>query len=538
METETDWTDDGDVCYGWEQTRTEGTENVENDTNETRILIIPHVDEFEQVMHRVALECVELNSRSDLWLKWEHGSHENLHITMGISMDLTHLSTDQKNIIGLSAKYIVIRLALSKRTYWTEQPEVESITLSDSQASGLTFSFSWAIRHRLRTKWIPAILSQVSTYVLPQCTPSDIETVMEITSSSFHDAIDALTVSKCSVMDAVKLLEHCRNKTVPRKHSNMNVYIDIANHVSSYVKSAHQTCIVCDKKLQCVGFRPSVCDNDLCCYGFENFGFGFDMNTEIMKNTLVFDLLISLFISASQRKKLDFVNFSKDGISMDHTEIQQILETSCPSVFEMREMVMNGINVTEKLNELNSKLYAILRWLIISTRSYICELPPEKQISSMGTSHQFMLMTDTPEREEQFQKIKRSESSVYYAFHGSPTWCWYSILRVGLKNMSGTKYMTTGAVFGNGVYLAEHSSTSASYIKTDQSVGWSSSIFRTGFRCMAVCEVVGTPIDKSGSGIYVVPDEERIAARYLMIYPPETHIPNVSAQTLFNLQSR
>jgi hypothetical protein len=49
---------------------------------------------------------------------------------------------------------------------------------------------------------------------------------------------------------------------------------------------------------------------------------------------------------------------------------------------------------------------------------------------------------------------------------------------------------------------------------------------------MALCEVIGTPVDKSGTGIYVVPEEQRISARYFMIYTTTQPIPSIYAKTL------
>ena len=46
---------------------------------------------------------------------------------------------------------------------------------------------------------------------------------------------------------------------------------------------------------------------------------------------------------------------------------------------------------------------------------------------------------------------------------GSPLHSWYSISRNGLRNLSNTALMTTGAVHGAGVYLAMDSATAGAY---------------------------------------------------------------------------
>lgn len=72
---------------------------------------------------------------------------------------------------------------------------------------------------------------------------------------------------------------------------------------------------------------------------------------------------------------------------------------------------------------------------------------------SSAAGRQFKLFTNTFERELAFQKLKREQGS-FYMFHGSPFKNWHSIMRTCLQNFSNTKYMTTGAASGAGVYTA------------------------------------------------------------------------------------
>lgn len=53
----------------------------------------------------------------------------------------------------------------------------------------------------------------------------------------------------------------------------------------------------------------------------------------------------------------------------------------------------------------------------------------------------------------------------FLAFHGSGFGNWHAILRTGLRNLSGTSLMSTGAVYGSGIYLAADSNTSWGYSK-------------------------------------------------------------------------
>ncbi len=66
--------------------------------------------------------------------------------------------------------------------------------------------------------------------------------------------------------------------------------------------------------------------------------------------------------------------------------------------------------------------------IISSNRSHIVKLPKNKHIVSMGTPHQYVLLSAPPEKEDKFQQLKSTYGSVF-AFHGSRVENWHSILR-------------------------------------------------------------------------------------------------------------
>jgi hypothetical protein len=71
------------------------------------------------------------------------------------------------------------------------------------------------------------------------------------------------------------------------------------------------------------------------------------------------------------------------------------------------------------------------------------------------------------------QKVRR-------VFHGSTVVNWLSILRYGIRPMSGTRYQSSGNVYGNGIYVSDSIATSMMY--------------STGtMQIIAVCDLIDDP---------------------------------------------
>lgn len=95
----------------------------------------------------------------------------------------------------------------------------------------------------------------------------------------------------------------------------------------------------------------------------------------------------------------------------------------------------------------------------------------------------------------------------WYLFHGSHPSNWHSILRNGIKNMSHSSLMTTGAVYGPGIYSSDMLSVAYTYGANHECRG----------SYIAVIEL-REPYDgyKKAKGIYVLPDSVAFVPRYLL----------------------
>jgi hypothetical protein len=117
--------------------------------------------------------------------------------------------------------------------------------------------------------------------------------------------------------------------------------------------------------------------------------------------------------------------------------------------------------------------------------------------------------------EERIRQYKYPKNR-WFLFHGSPLGNWHSILRTGIKNMSNTRFMSSGAASGPGVYLTTALSTAMGYGTTGK------------ISCVAVVEVLSdpAPYDKGGC-VYVIPDDKILVARYLYRITNSSHMYSV-----------
>lgn len=501
-----------------------------DDCNKSLVKFPRSIDKL--INQRIELEFLELSSDPSFLCSFDSSDPLKISIILSKRFEFFNLSTTQQKILGIIYPFLSFKITFPRDEYWKDFPVVQFVYQAP-EINGYPdidhacpFVLSWPLKDRIRKTWSKDF---VKSYKATPYTATDVETVMETCCCSFATAVHALKESKYSRFDAIVAIQE-KGIPTPTIQPTTNVYMILMNCISSYVKKSHQLCIVCDEDIKSYGSRPSVCGKGLCSYTYDTLGLGFSLAAELIRDERTIDLFISLFISALEHKKLDFLEVDLSEIKLSYDEMYKILKENCPAVHELKHLALNGVDMKQVLDQLHEHLYSILRWLILTNRAYIKSLDADEQFSFSETPYQFTLVTDSPEREEAFSNLKKEEGKFFHAFHGSPACNWFSILRTGLKNLSNTRHMTTGASYGEGIYLAESSSTSEGYSKT--SIGWENSIFGKQLRCMALCEVVGERVDKSGSGIYVIPDEKRVSTRYLFVFPEKQSIQSVCANKI------
>lgn len=333
-----------------------------------------------------------------------------------------------------------------------------------------------------------------------------------------------------------KRLERYFAKNWPPTASN-HLFLDMITYAIDKISVCTKTCVICDTTLAFEMLKPSICDSALCTFSSEQYGLGQDVTAMLHYSPEVFDLLISATAAITARaisRAADAERFAPFPMGIEVTDrynksttfmkgstnnyqlISEVL-SKLPSVRDMAQHP-NTAALRASLDQAHPLAFPLLRWILTSNRTHLAKLKPEESISSIPTSHQYLMLSATPARERIFQQRKAQYGS-FWAFHGSGFFNWHAILRTGLRNLSGTSMMSTGAVYGSGIYLAPESGTSIGYAQ--DAPGWSLSLHghtTDSYRCMALCEVINAGY--TANPYYVIPKEEDIVTRYLFVFSP------------------
>lgn len=312
-------------------------------------------------------------------------------------------------------------------------------------------------------------------------------------------------------------------------------------------------CFLCGTPLEVESMRMTQCTSELCTFTIEKLGLGVDVLAEATRNPEVFELLMLLaYASIANGEKRDvFVpmcnvdvehlrgalhfrgpsNFYQIGSDKKLKNYRLLLETiqQVPPISKLVDLAENSnATLKRKLDAVNPLMYPFIQWVFSSNRSLLQPIPPLYQVAALG-AHQFLL-AHHPEKEKVFRKrradieaIRGDKNGSFYCWHGSGTYNWHSILREGLRVLSGTKFMSSGQVYGAGIYLARNITTSLPYSSVSKGSWQGSEAYRhpQGYTVLALCEVVNDPaVYKDHNGdILTVMDEDVITTRFLFILP-------------------
>eukprot|EP00761_Pharyngomonas_kirbyi_P014852 gb/GECH01014883.1/.p1 GENE.gb/GECH01014883.1/~~gb/GECH01014883.1/.p1 ORF type:complete len:656 (+),score=165.10 gb/GECH01014883.1/:1-1968(+) len=477
--------------------------------------------------------------------------------TLIFQLPLSNLSYDMMEAIGL-VFHQPITVTLHFSASYLEDPLLPTFEIkqTDNDHFFLKTQLEYILKQRLTNFWLSMRESKPfkridGRSVLNEnnntCPPNDSD-IAHLVSMGFstQDSRLALRLTENKVDQAIsciidgdlgKTLESLNND--PSNHQSPdidfevpfeNLIYDIIVYMRYRLPTCTSYCVMCDREHEIASLRLLPCNKPECKFRFNELGLGCSLKYELEHNSEVVDLLISMACSAasSQRGDLLFDPFPTDFIQGDKKYFRGLLDClqSVPDVGSLRDIAINNDEQTlrNEMEKTDQYSYRLVRWLVTTNRAVL--KPVKNEISEMQTSHQYVLLSSTPEKEAAFKSI---ESKKILAFHGSPFENWHNILRNGLKNASGTKYQMHGAAMGSGIYFATNSSTSVGYSRPGN--GWKNSMFGESVSCIALCEVITETNIARGGGVYVIPNEEHVMTRYFFVYKNQS-IPGVDSTRL------
>mmetsp|Transcript_12956 Transcript_12956/g.16925 ORF Transcript_12956/g.16925 Transcript_12956/m.16925 type:complete len:583 (+) Transcript_12956:151-1899(+) len=464
----------------------------------------------------------------------EHAAAWDLDPSMSIAL---HIKLDQRYTWGSDGAKVV-------EVCQTDDVELHKSSFKEKRPFGL----SWVIKDRLESLLLGPKAPGWPKSILRQYFSEDdikIREIMEITEASRDVVIMALVDAKGDKQDAINAIisgqcirsdktNHqmiskdirgqiaADTRNYEEQFSSENFLLRVVHCCEDVLKGVTKTCLVCAEEIPFEGPVPVVCDKDSCIFSHQQYAIGIDVELRIINNPEVVDLLISILYAASKNGRVElmfpehvFDTSDSERRLVDRGTLTEALD-KLPALSEMVQWAAEK-NLRRNLDEIDTILYPLLRWILTSNRSHLRLLQQHEKAKDIDCDAQFVLLTGPMEREKKFQEYKKA-SGAFFAFHGSTAGNWHSILALGLKNMSGTKYMSAGAAYGSGIYMAENFGTSFGY--SSQGSGWPQSMYSASARFMAVCEVVNRPNEFRARGqITVVPNEQYVTTRYFLVNP-------------------
>lgn len=253
--------------------------------------------------------------------------------------------------------------------------------------------------------------------------------------------------------------------------------VDIMEHITT-------RCMMCDSDLEIESVIPTICNKELCIFQYTQLGIGISLEYFTNNYREVSNFLLELY---------------KETISVNVGNFM----TDIPGFVSKYNDILGYIQIDNKfdINKYDFEIRCCLQWIITINR---CQISYEPDNNTIPGVEQFSVISMPVEKEKVFQSNAKKYGTKLL-FHGSPLHCWSSIIKNGLKNMSGTRYMVNGKAYGDGVYFSDD---------MQYALGYCGRRDNTKNKCIAMCEIVDR-YKTSSPRIYVVTREEDIKIKYL-----------------------
>jgi len=269
------------------------------------------------------------------------------------------------------------------------------------------------------------------------------------------------------------------------------------------------SCFVC--KAPITSDRVSICGKDVCKIKIELIDDGDIISNKILRDIECSRLLLDLAVEAVKSARWQQV-FLPMPVFFNKSSQTDLIEYALSIQTGWDQIILNLIESHHgrKDRELHTLLrddqYVFLKFTMMTFGKL--ESCPELSIdpaksNTLKLPELNVYKVLNTRKEKNFKK--RVDFQAQYLYHGSRCENWYSIMRNGLKNMSGTLWQVNGARYGSGIYCAASTATSVPYTNIP-------------YRIMAVLETSKDPnVWQREPGVYVIPNGDDVIIRYILV---------------------
>jgi ubiquitin-protein ligase len=307
-----------------------------------------------------------------------------------------------------------------------------------------------------------------------------------------------------------------------KNYNNVNYIFDLLEFISKEIKTITNYCSCCFKKMNFQSDKYITCGDLDCNYQFEELIVGRTVLDKVKDDPNIVHFLVASSAEALKNRPDIFEPFPTHFLKttekvLTRGQISKLSGKNYDNLkdFERLNKCMtsfdfgNFLKVTQIVTSdydlaklIGVDVYKLIRFIILSCKVDIVKdhnIHKEKKDISI-----YRILHASDIDSAFMENAKKSKSC--YLFHGSGWHNWHSILRNGLKNCSQTALMTTGAAYGNGIYLSDDLNVSIHYGNSNKKVA------------VGVFEVIGEKTSyQRTTGIYVVADEKLLLQRYLIM---------------------
>lgn len=345
--------------------------------------------------------------------------------------------------------------------------------------------------------------------ILDEQNPDDIKVIFNIYGKNKIIKLDINNKNNsCNLSNHVTRLLHINNL------DNIDNYnaIDFITFINDY-NDILSFCTCCGKKIKSLNKISSCdkCKNKYYKLVTDNIVTDFYKNDKI-----AFNMIILTAYTCSQHPKANdiFKPFPEMFESInDLNEKTKYKQNNFNDLLKLMEITLNDNDIYDKIGIDD---YSFLKFIILTNNTDVRSdllfdkqqnIFDQKDIKNIFEQNEIITFQV---RQNQLFDNKFNTNYPQYLFHGSSLANWYSIMRNGLKVLSGTHLMTTGAAYGSGIYLSNTLNISYGYGHDRYS--------NSGLNVIGVVQVLN---DKQSycktNSIYVVPNENEVILRYIIV---------------------